>query len=1769
MIRKTLNAARLTIVAMLSMVQPMQATADNTSAAVTFETKLFRTPPMDYRPIPLWFWNNTTINASTLEEQLEQMVNTDGYGGCAILPFGTNFRPSYLSTDYFALYARAIEKARQLGAHMSIYDEYGFPSGSMGAINGSGVKTFMNNHPDYTVKRLDKIEYRIDRGATFNRLLTYTGKLMSVVAWNSESKQIINLRSNLNEDTKRLTWTAPDETGWHIMVCQCITDGDPNVDYLSPEAVKLFIQDTHEAYFKQYSNDFGKTIVSTFFDEPTMYRAQGRMWTSDFNEQFERRYGFSPEELYPALWYNIGERTPWVRNLLFGLHSALYSEGFMKTISDWASAHGILATGHQDQEEIANPTSVAGDLMLVGKYLSMPGIDKIGGGRPTENFYKVVSSSANCWDKTYVMSETYGDMGNLPVEELYHIAIEQYTKGINHLIPHAVWYNNGDVTFLPELSWRNPLYKAELPRFNSFLARLNYLLARPSRHVADVAMVYPIQTLYAGHYLDGPKGFYQGGVNVEGTDYPEISHLLTDELGFDFTYLHPEVIDDRCEVSNGQLNMINPINTEHFKVIIVPGMSTISSSNLQKIEEAWKQGVGVIFTTQLPKRCADSKGSDTSIAETINRMLNGEGQHTPALFVPTPTAESMKTALDTLLPQPDVQFTSGKHPFNYLHKVVDGHHVYYFGNIDTSSAECTIRLKDVSPSASMTLLNPHNGADQPALLTASGDNAMLTITLRPNQSIFLVDDALLNKNATGEIAIEQHSSYTIEARVNIHQLSAGICFASTDAQNFYMWQVNVADPAHPLLRPHRWTGGNPSLLAEIPIPSEANIGVEKPFNIRIEVEDEKYACTYINNILIDERNGQFQYANMGFRQSHDGTLGKTEKASFDNVRITKKEADSNTPQVILDEDFSQENPFTSGILSDGWLRIDGQMTYDELVWLKTTPQIDPIPQTDEWVNPMVLPGLDDRSLGDPYIMKYKGYYYLYVSAGDRNIYCWRSKDLVNWSSSYICCTDETTAVAYAPEVIYWNGKFYMCTSPRGGGHYMLTSDSPLGPFVHQTGNMGRDIDGSMFIDDNGSWYFYHANNGGIRGCTMPTHLSYGDDVDLGCCMTGQWTEGPCVFKRNGLYYLLYTGNHVWTNGYRIDYAISNSSPLSGFRPQSDQNPILIDTETPTHKALGHGTAFVGPDLDTYYFCYHNLQDNKARRLLNFERIGWCGDKLMMTGPTNWEQDKPIVAANDYFERQELGKDWTILSGDQWKIANSDHLTQTATEGQQSIIFNKGAYEQYTAEFTLRSSTATGSFGAIFSYQDAENYGEALINAAEKKLEVNFYVNGSTLLDKTIALPADFDPACWHAIRIEKNERFTYIYVDGMKKCQIIRKTNGGQIGYITHGAAADFSYTAISPYVDGSGIRDYSLPVPGLMAASMCKEKSADVVLTSYGMTVGTSNYLKSATGSKISYHVNIQKDNIYNLGLRYNASATARIRLLLDGKAIANDIELPATNSVVTTMPIYNLSMKGGRHTFSIEVLDGAPSFYEYTFKPGVAHPHVMADNFDNGFSNEWGYREGNWTIQNGQLESTSRYGKMLMGGFDDIHLTDYTVECDVIYTSNDMNGGLLFRTTNASTGGADDNPVLGSDFLQGYIFMAGATSVALGKHNYGWQTLATVNKSISPSVPHHMKVEVEGATIRCYIDDMETPIITYTDPKPYITGRAGFRTHNTVMRFDNFQVTPKEYGASGIRFPQASTHQHTDTSGHCYNLLGQVVNPSANLHGVFLKGQKKVLLK
>ena len=708
----------------------------------------FKNPLQKFRPEPLWFWNNTAITREGIDQQMAGFRDQCGYGGFAILPFGPNLTPKYLTDEYFDLYKYTAQRAAEMGLTLSLYDEYGFPTGSGGAINADGIPRFFNRFPSLTMKRLDKIEAEATGGETFITPQDKTGVLMAVVAMNTETKERIDLSDRITEET--IVWKVP-EGRWKIMQFVCVKDNDPNMDYLSKEAAKAYVSMTHDAYYERMPELFGTTITSTFFDEPTLYRAQARCWTPTFNEEFQKQFGFSPTLYYPALWYDIGAETQAARNALFGFRAELYASAYPKVVSEWGAEHGIYATGHQDNEEIENPVGTSADLMKCFKYQTAPGIDKIGGPRPAEKFYKIVSSAAYNWDHSLVMSETYGAMGDIPWDTLYNIAMDQYTKGINVLIPHAVWYNDADVTFKPELSHRNALYKGKLYEFNTFLARLNTLLRNEDRFVTDIAMLYPIETMQGEHYFDGPLDPYQGGVKVPNMDYIQIGERLTNLLGRDFMFLHPEVFETACRIDKEGIYLENDLQYNTFHTLIIPSVKTVSVNELTKIVEFYEAGGRVIFTTQLPAKSTEP-GQDGQIADLMNRLFpKGASRDTYTVqtasnggqvwFLPDPSKEMLQKALTEKATKAyDIEFPEGNAPLRYIHKEHDGRDLFYMANLNGKPFESTVVIRGKKE---FSLWDPHNGEVLPVetKYTRKGRErvTLIDLTLAPSQSVFLIE----------------------------------------------------------------------------------------------------------------------------------------------------------------------------------------------------------------------------------------------------------------------------------------------------------------------------------------------------------------------------------------------------------------------------------------------------------------------------------------------------------------------------------------------------------------------------------------------------------------------------------------------------------------------------------------------------------------------------------------------------------------------------------------------------------------------------------------------------------------------------------------------------------------------------------------------------------------------------------------------------------------------------------------------------------------------
>jgi hypothetical protein len=592
---------------LLLLMLPALGRAENASEMA----KDFAASPLRWHSRPLWFWNAKLETEKTCA--IVAACKESGYYGMGILPTADMGVP-FMTPDFLRHYQVAVEKAAGLGMKLCLYDEFWFPSGSAGGL-------LTQRHPEALGKRLDMLVVNVTGPQKITQAVP-AGTFMGAVAMNQTTRQRKNITGKAKDG--KLVWNAP-AGDWLVMLFTCVRDGGGGlVDYLNPDAVKRFIELTYQAYYDAFPAHFGTTIDSAFYDEPAMYHVQGgRAWTDDFNDKFKKKFGFDPVVYYPALWFDIGPDTAAARNALFGMRAELYSTGFPKTVNDWCRAHRVQLTGHVDQEELANPViGQAGDLIKAFKHQDIPGIDQIAQYGRASRAYKVVSSSAFNYDHPLAMVECYGAIGNMPVANLYKEAMDQFAKGINLMVPHAVWSGSPKVVFPPDLTPGAAIYSSELPAYNKYIGRLQRVL-QTGRHVADIGVLYPIATLQAGSWF-GPGNPYEGCVEIREADYMRVGELLALNVRRDFTFVHPEVLEEKCAVAGAEIHLNNKVNAEQYRVFIIPGSRAIHWSSLKKIKKFYDNGGKVIATTRLPEASAEF-GKDAEVKKAILAMFGSAG----------------------------------------------------------------------------------------------------------------------------------------------------------------------------------------------------------------------------------------------------------------------------------------------------------------------------------------------------------------------------------------------------------------------------------------------------------------------------------------------------------------------------------------------------------------------------------------------------------------------------------------------------------------------------------------------------------------------------------------------------------------------------------------------------------------------------------------------------------------------------------------------------------------------------------------------------------------------------------------------------------------------------------------------------------------------------------------------------------------------------------------------------------------------------------------
>jgi xylan 1,4-beta-xylosidase len=261
---------------------------------------------------------------------------------------------------------------------------------------------------------------------------------------------------------------------------------------------------------------------------------------------------------------------------------------------------------------------------------------------------------------------------------------------------------------------------------------------------------------------------------------------------------------------------------------------------------------------------------------------------------------------------------------------------------------------------------------------------------------------------------------------------------------------------------------------------------------------------------------------------------------------------------------------------------------------------------------------------DPHVILVDGTYYLYATTHGRGYDAFTSTDLVHWKD-HGAVFRTPRGGAWAPDVFHnkrGDGKFYLYytdddpNAPPGPLDKQIgvaVSDSPLGPFVDKKVLAAGSIDAHMFQDDDGQYYLYYVEIVGgfkIFAQRMADPLTpEGDRIEVMRptepweMMSGHVTEGPFMLKRNGTYYLTYSGTGADSPNYAIGYATSKS-PLGPFE-KFGGNPIA-------HRAKGvygpgHHCVVDGPDGQMWMVYHQKYSDRTSyRRFLALDPM-WFDD----------------------------------------------------------------------------------------------------------------------------------------------------------------------------------------------------------------------------------------------------------------------------------------------------------------------------------------------------------------------------------------------------------------------------------------------------------------------------------------------------------------------------------------------------------------------------------
>lgn len=578
--------------------------------------ELFKKPTSEYRGTPFFAWN-CKVKKETLLKQIDDLQEM-GMGGFHIHS-RTGMGVEYLSDEFMELVKSANEKAKANNMLSWLYDEDRWPSGFAGG--------YVTKEKKYRARFLVFAPKEYEEGSDASSdEFSSTGQAQRSNNRRLIAKYEVVLKDGYLASYKRLkdgeTQSSGSKLWWayiEIAGSSPWFNNQAYVNTLDPEAIKKFVDITHERYYNALGHEFGKSVPAIFTDEPQFTHKDNLglsneerditiPFTDDFEETFEKAYGDSLLDYLPELFWELADGKVSAARYRYHDHlSERFARAYADTIGEWCDSRGIMLTGHMMEEPtLESQTKALGEAMRAYRSFQLPGIDMLCDRREYSTA-KQAQSASHQYGCPGVISELYGvtnwdfDFRGHKLQGDWQAAL-----GVTVRVQHLTWMSmEGEAKrdYPASIGYQSPWYK-EYPLIENHFSRLNTALTRGKARV-KVGVIHPIESYWL-HF--GPEEQTAEIREELDMNFKSIIEWLLFGL-IDFDFIAESLLPSLADVHEESTFKVGEMA---YDVVVVPNCETLRTSTVERLEAFSKAGGKVIFAGE-PASLVDAAQSQRAV----------------------------------------------------------------------------------------------------------------------------------------------------------------------------------------------------------------------------------------------------------------------------------------------------------------------------------------------------------------------------------------------------------------------------------------------------------------------------------------------------------------------------------------------------------------------------------------------------------------------------------------------------------------------------------------------------------------------------------------------------------------------------------------------------------------------------------------------------------------------------------------------------------------------------------------------------------------------------------------------------------------------------------------------------------------------------------------------------------------------------------------------------------------------------------------------------